>query len=184
MFDHYTKEMVKNVNLLLDELTFNTEVTNNQSFFSVLTFNIKSTFKYMEENYGFEQDGNKILSIAYLLYFKEEQEILINHPDWSSIRPKIINFIESYMKNILWLSRRMLTHLSERLDFQILDEDLIFISFYLKSMNIQSLKNEIKSIVLAHGYSTASSMTNVANRMLRKNFFKQLICLLILQLII
>lgn len=66
----------------------------------------------------------------------------------------------------------MLTHLSERLDFQILDEDLIFISFYLKSMNIQSLKNEIKSIVLAHGYSTASSMTNVANRMLRKNFFQ------------
>ncbi|MZK51284.1 sigma 54-interacting transcriptional regulator [Clostridium beijerinckii] len=172
MFDHYTKEMVKNVNLLLDELTFNTEVTNNQSFFSVLTFNIKSTFKYMEENYGFEQDGNKILSIAYLLYFKEEQEILINHPDWNSIRPKIINFIESYMKNILWLSRRMLTHLSERLDFQVLDEDLIFISFYLKSMNIQSLKNEIKSIVLAHGYSTASSMANVANRMLRKNFFQ------------
>ncbi|CUU50555.1 sigma 54-interacting transcriptional regulator [Clostridium beijerinckii] len=172
MFDHYTKEMVKNVNLLLDELTFNTEVTNNQSFFSVLTFNIKSTFKYMEENYGFEQDGNKILSIAYLLYFKEEQEILINHPDWNSIRPKIINFIEIYMKNILWLSRRMLTHLSERLDFQVLDEDLIFISFYLKSMNIQSLKNEIKSIVLAHGYSTASSMANVANRMLRKNFFQ------------
>jgi len=172
MFDHYTKEMVKNVNLLLDELTFNTEITNNQSFFSVLTFNIKSTFKYMEENYGFEQDGNKILSIAYLLYFKEEQEILINHPDWNSIRPKIINFIESYMKNILWLSRRMLTHLSERLDFQVLDEDLIFISFYLKSMNIQSMKNEIKSIVLAHGYSTASSMANVANRMLRKNFFQ------------
>ncbi|MFT8340735.1 MAG: sigma 54-interacting transcriptional regulator [Clostridium beijerinckii] len=172
MFDHYTKEMVKNVNLLLDELTFNTEVTNNQSFFSVLTFNIKSTFKYMEENYGFEQDGNKILSIAYLLYFKEEQEILINHPDWNSIRPKIINFIEIYMKNILWLSRRMLTHLSERLDFQVLDEDLIFISFYLKSMNIQSMKNEIKSIVLAHGYSTASSMANVANRMLRKNFFQ------------
>lgn len=171
-FDHYTKEMVKNVNLLLDQLMFNTEITNNESFFSILTFNIKSTFKYMEENYGFEQDGNKILSIAYLLYFKEEQEILINHPDWNSIRPKLISFIENHMKNILWLSKRMLTHLSECLDFQVLDEDLILISFYLNSMNIQSMKNEIKSIVLAHGYSTASSMANVANRMLKKNFFQ------------
>jgi sigma-54 dependent transcriptional regulator of gfr operon len=171
-FEYYINEMMNNVNLLLDELMFNTEITNSQSFFSVLTFNIKSTFKYMEENYGFEQDGNKILSIAYLLYFKEEQEILINHPEWYSIRPRLITFIQNHMKNILWLSKRMLTHLSERLDFQVLDEDLILISFYLNSMNIQSMKNEIKSIILAHGYSTASSMANVANRMLKKNFFQ------------
>lgn len=31
------------------------------------------------------------------------------------------------MGNVLWLAKRMLTHLSERLDFQVLDEDLILI---------------------------------------------------------
>ncbi|KZL88959.1 sigma 54-interacting transcriptional regulator [Clostridium magnum] len=171
-FEHYINEMMNNVNLLVDELMFNVEVNNNQSFFSVLTFNIKSTFKYMEENFGLEQDGNKILSIAHLLYFKEEQEILINHPEWYSIRPRLTAFIQNHMGNVLWLAKRMLAHLSERLDSQVLDEDLIFISFYLNSMNIQGVKNEIKSIVLAHGYSTASSMANVANRMLKKNFFQ------------
>lgn len=171
-FERYINDMTNNVNFLLDELMFNAEITSSQSLFSLLTFNIKSTFKYMEENYGFEQDGNKILSIAHLLYFKEEQEVLINHSEWYSVRPKLIEFIQNHMGNVLWLAKRMLTHLSERLDFQVLDEDLILISFYLNSMNILKAKNEIKSIVLAHGYSTASSMANVANRMLKKNFFQ------------
>ncbi|WP_432405601.1 sigma 54-interacting transcriptional regulator [Wukongibacter sp. M2B1] len=170
--DHYINNMMNNVNLLLDKLTFNEEITNNQSLFSVLSFNIKSTFKYMEENYGFEQDGNKILSIAHLLYFKEEQEVLINHSEWCSIRPRLITFVQEHMRNVLWLAKRMLSHLSDRLNFEILDEDLILISFYLNSMNLKSIKSEIKSIVLAHGYSTASSMANVVNRMLRKNFFQ------------
>ncbi|MGX7173777.1 hypothetical protein [Enterococcus ratti] len=34
------------------------------------------------------------------------------------------------------------------------------------------VKTGIKSIVLAHGYSTASSMANVANRLLNKNVFQ------------
>lgn len=169
--EHYINEMMNKVNLLLDKLMFNEEITNNQSLFSVLTFNVRSTFKYMEENYGFEQDGNKILSIAYLLYFKEEQEILINNPEWFSIRPRLITFIQEHMGNALWIAKHMLSHLGERLDFQVLDEDLILISFYLNSMNMKSMKTKIKSIVLAHGYSTASSMANVVNRMLRKNIF-------------
>ncbi|MCD2345578.1 sigma 54-interacting transcriptional regulator [Clostridium guangxiense] len=170
--EYYINDMMNNVNLLLDDLVFNSQVNNNESLFSILTFNIRSTFKYMEENYGFEQDGNKIISIAHLLYFKEEREILINHSEWYSIRPKLINFIDMHMGNSLWLAKRMLSHLSDRLDFPILDEDLILISFYLNGMNIQDVKNEIKSIILAHGYSTASSIANVANRMLKKNFFQ------------
>ncbi len=45
------------------------------------------------------------------------------------------------------------------------------------SLNVTNVKTGIKSIVLAHGYSTASSMANVANRMLNKNVFKLMICL-------
>lgn len=170
--DYYIKKMMNNVNLLLDELIFNTEFDQDQSLFSILSFNIRFAFKYMEETYGFKQDGNKILSIASLLYFKEEHEILINHPDWSSIRPKLLAFINSYMKNASYLAKVILSNLSKQLDYQFLDEDLIFISFYLNGTNMQNMKGEINSIVLAHGYSTASSMANVANRLLKKNLFQ------------
>ncbi|MCC0627770.1 MULTISPECIES: sigma 54-interacting transcriptional regulator [unclassified Clostridioides] len=171
-YEYYIKKMMSNVNILLDDLVFNTEYAKNQSLFSILSFNIRHTFKFMEENYGTKQDGNKIISIASLLYFKEEHEILINHPDWNSIRPKLITFINNHMANSVWLAKLMLRNLSEQLDYEFLEEDLIVISFYLNSTSMQKFKSGINAIILAHGYSTASSMANVANRLLKKNFFQ------------
>lgn len=171
-YENYLNKMMNNVNMLLDDLVFNSDITKNQSLFSMLSFTIRHTFKYMEENYGIKQDGNKILSIASLLYFKEEHEILITHPEWTSIRPKLLEFIKSYMENTAWLAKFMLSNLSEQLDYEFLDEDLIFIAFYLHSTNMQKINSGINAIILAHGYSTASSMANVVNRMLKKNFFQ------------
>ena len=170
--EHFINKMTNNVNILLDDLVFNSGFTKEQSLFSVLTFNIRYTFKYLEENYGFNQDGNKILSIANLLYFKGESEILINHPDWNSVKAKLLLFIGTHMENSLWLAKLMLNNLSKYLDYRFLDEDLIFITFYLNSTEMPKIKNKVNSIILAHGYSTASSIANVANRMLKKNFFQ------------
>lgn len=171
--DLFINKMMSNVNILLDDLLFNTNgFVKNQSLFSILTFNIRYTFKYVEENYGLKQDGNKILSIASLLYFKEENEILVNHPDWNSIKSKLLSFIGTYMEDALWLAKLILGNLSEQLDYEFLDEDLIFITFYLNSTKMSKINSKINSIVLAHGYSTASSIANVANRMLQKNLFQ------------
>ncbi len=170
--EQYINKMKNNVNMLLDNLVFNSNSSKNQSLFSIISFTIRHAFKYMEENYGIKQDGNKILSIASLLYYKEEHEILINHPDWNSLRPKLLAFINMHMENSVWLSKMMLKNLGEQLDYDFLDEDLIFISFYLNSTNMQKIKSGINSIILAHGYSTASSMANVANRLLKRNLFQ------------
>ncbi len=171
-YDYYIEKMMNNVNVLLDELLFNATYTKNQSLFSIISYNIRYTFKYLEENYGIRQDGNKILSIATLLYFKGEHEVLISNPEWNSIRPKLIDFIHSHMETSTWLAKIMLKNLSEHLDYSYLDEDLIFISFYLNSTNLQKINSSINTIILAHGYSTASSMANVGNRLLKKNFFQ------------
>ncbi|MGK3896724.1 transcription antiterminator BglG, partial [Enterococcus faecium] len=60
----------------------------------------------------------------------------------------------------------------ECLDQPVYEEDIFFITLYFYSLNVTNVKTGIKSIVLAHGYSTASSMANVANRMLNKNVFQ------------
>jgi hypothetical protein len=44
------------------------------------------------------------------------------------------------------------------LDQQILEEDIVFVTFYFYSLQISDLPNDVKCIVLAHGYSTASSL--------------------------
>ncbi|KAF1301057.1 sigma 54-interacting transcriptional regulator [Enterococcus saccharolyticus] len=162
----------ESVILLMDEFVFYTPDDKETSFFSYMIHNIRSTFQFMNENYGFNQDGNKVLSIANYLYAKENQDFLTNHPKWENLRVPLFQFLEESMKDELWLAKRFLNYLSIQMDSEFLDEDIVFIAFYLKSMNLSSIESEIKAVVLAHGYSTASSMANVANRMLQKNIFQ------------
>ncbi|GMA52693.1 transcriptional antiterminator [Alicyclobacillus contaminans] len=162
----------ENVILLMDEFIFFTP-EDRETFFSFITYNIRSAFQFMNENYGFDQDGNKTLSIANYLYVKESQDFLFDNADWANLKNSLLQFLEEQMKDEVWLARRFLNSLSLHMDNEVLDEDIVFIAFYLHSMNLAlTNSNNIKAIVLAHGYSTASSMANVANRMLQKNIFQ------------
>lgn len=162
----------ENVTLLMDEFIFFTPEDKETSFFSFITYNIRSAFQFMNENYGFVQDGNKILSIANYLYVKESQDFLFDNTDWVDLKKPLLHFLEEQMKDEVWLAKRFLNSLSLHMDSEVLDEDVVFIALYLHSMNLTLTDNSIKAIVLAHGYSTASSMANVANRMLQKNIFQ------------
>lgn len=162
-----------NVVLLMDEFIFFTPEDKETSFFSFITYNIRSAFQFMNENYGFDQDGNKTLSIANYLYVKESQDFLFDNADWANLKSSLLQFLEEQIKEEIWLARRFLNSLSLHIDNEVLDEDIVFIAFYLHSMNLSlNSSDSIKAIVLAHGYSTASSMANVANRMLQKNIFQ------------
>lgn len=76
------------------------------------------------------------------------------------------------MGEALWFGKRLLNQLASRMECRFLEEDLIFVTFYLYSLNTSKGTSKIKALVLAHGYTTASSMANVANRMLKKNLFQ------------
>ena len=43
---------------------------------------------------------------------------------------------------------------------------------YFKSLNVKSQDGRTKAIILAHGYATASSIANVANRLLEETIFE------------
>ncbi|MCW3744901.1 hypothetical protein OM428_08435 [Enterococcus gallinarum] len=45
-------------------------------------------------------------------------------------------------------------------------------TIFFYSLNSATVQTGVKSVVLAHGYSTASSLANVANRILGKNVFQ------------
>src|SRR5699024_397797 len=101
--------------------------------FTFLTYHIRSTLKFMTENYGFEQDGHRILVIANFLYLKENQMLLGEDPRWLSIKPRILQFLDEAMGEALWFAKRLLSQLASRMECRFLEEDLIFITFYLYS---------------------------------------------------
>ncbi len=164
--------IIRKVVLLMDGFTFRPSFSTDESFFSFLTYHLRSILNYMTENYGIEQDGHRILAIANFLYLKENQMLLDEEPRWPSIKPRLFQFLDETMGEALWFGKKLLGQLASRLECRFLEEDLLFVTFYLYSLNITKGSSKVKSIVLAHGYTTASSMANVANRLLKKNLFQ------------
>ncbi|MFR3362835.1 MAG: sigma 54-interacting transcriptional regulator [Enterococcus canintestini] len=167
----FIETMVNRVNNLMDEFIFKDNYASEESFYSVLTYQIRETFDWMHENYGFDQDGNRVIALAQYLYRKNNTDDIAENHQWQTIKDKLLHLISSSMDTSYWYAKKVLGHISRQLDQDFKDEDLIFVSFYFHGLQITPREKEIKSIILAHGYSTASSMANVGNRMLKQNIF-------------
>lgn len=167
------EEEVSHTVFLMDELAFKKEKINEEeSIFTFLVMQIRATFNLMQENYGFTQDGSKVIAIAHYLYAKENENILINHPNWTGLKYELMQFLNENLGDAFWLAKRLVKQLATQLDIDLLEEDMLLIAFYLYSHEMGEINQKIKGFVLAHGYSTASSMANVANRMLKNNIFQ------------
>ncbi|MTD41861.1 PRD domain-containing protein [Erwinia sp. CPCC 100877] len=157
---------------LMDEFIFHESYEKEQSFYEILIYSIRQTFDFMQETYGFAQDGNRVVALANYLYLKDKNEILSSRRTYQAYWQELNIFMDTFMNTPHWYAKKLLFHLSQQLDQPVFEEDILFITFYFHSLHIADFPNEVKSIVLAHGYSTASSLANVANRILGKNIFQ------------
>lgn len=164
--------MSNRVTQMMDEFIFQETYKKEESFYSVLTYHIRQSLDMMYDSYGFEQDGNRVVSLASYLYLKDNEDILGSNYEWKEQKNELIEFLNGSLESPYWFAKKLLTHLSQQLDQQLFEEDIVFVTFYFYSLHISDLPSDVKSIVLAHGYSTASSLANVVNRMLGKNVFQ------------
>lgn len=168
----FIEDTVSRVTQMMDEFIFQGTYEKEESLYSVLTYHIRQTLDMMYENYGFEQDGNRVVSLASYLYLKDNTDILDSDYGWQEQKNELMEFLDSFLETPFWYAKKLLSYLSQQLDQRLLDEDIVFVTFYFYSLQISDLPNDVKCIVLAHGYSTASSLANVVNRMLGKNVFQ------------
>ena len=168
----FLEEMVTKVTQVMDMLIFQEDYEKEQSLYAILNYHIRQSIDFMRESYGFEQDGNRVVALANYLYVKDNQVIFENSLQEKKTKDQLNEFFANVLETPYWYAKKILSLLSERLDQPVYEEDIFFITLYFYSLNVTNVKTGIKSIVLAHGYSTASSMANVANRMLNKNVFQ------------
>ncbi|WP_412766375.1 PRD domain-containing protein [Companilactobacillus farciminis] len=165
----------KNVDMLFDSILFNTEYKNlDDSEYEFLVYQIKSVFDFMQESYGYPKDGNQIIAIATLLRSKNLQSVLDEDEIWNLHKSQIISELKSNFSKSYQVATRILSLLSSKMERDILQEDILMVTLYVaKNINKVS-KQDLHAVVVAHGYSTASSLANVANRMLKDNIFQSI----------
>lgn len=165
----------KNVDMLFDSILFKTEYKSlDDSEYEFLVYQIKSVFDFMEDSYGYPKDGNQIIAIATLLRSKNLQPVLNENKIWNSHQLQILEELKSNFSRSYQIATRILSLLSNEMERDILKEDILMVTLYVAKNKSNTALHSIHSIVVAHGYSTASSLANVANRMLKDNIFQSI----------
>lgn len=164
----FIEQAITIINSLCDYLIF--EKDNKNNAFSLELF--KNVFKHeidnMENTQQIQLNGNSALVLSYFYYNRQFSNWSLTTKE-NKTAQKITNYLEKSDSGIKRLSDQIMSTLEQSLSLNSDIVDKIFIQLYLKSI-IKNTKNlDIRCLVLAHGYSTASSIANVVNNMQREH---------------
>lgn len=166
------ESMKQEVDNLFDFLLFETDREQKQELLLFMTQYIRDTLKQMESSYQITFNGNTVYAISYYLFQRSTVR-------WQPESTELIRLIKEYKEKVaqtyptqFQYTERILTLIQPKLDIEVADMDKILLTLYLNRLGVSRESTAAKAIIVAHGYATASSIANVANKMLGKNIFE------------
>ena len=167
--EQFEKRCIHTVNDVLDRLIYNQNSENENAMRKYIVNSVQEAFRYVEYSCNVQFGGNSLHAItAYFFYMNQhfrKQNIFIPN--------ELMQYIlEEYPKEI-HIAKRILNMLSSKMDIVSTQEDLIPLTIYIRSLlNVSFSRKRPRAVILAHGYATASSVADVANRILDENIFE------------
>ncbi|MDU5509963.1 sigma 54-interacting transcriptional regulator [Enterococcus gilvus] len=160
------------VDQLFDYLLFETDRQQKHEMLLYLTQYVRETFRQMENAYQIKFNGNSIYAVGYYLFqrgttrwLSEDTQILELVRQLEGEIAKAYPASYHYVQRILELCR-------PKIDIEISPIDRIVLTLYLKKADWTKEQGIAKALIVAHGYATASSIANVANRFLENDIFE------------
>ncbi|MFR6673907.1 MAG: sigma 54-interacting transcriptional regulator [Enterococcus avium] len=160
------------VDQLFDYLLFETDRQQKHEMLLYLTQYVRETFRQMESAYQIKFNGNSVYAVGYYLFQRgssrwvsEDNEIM------ELIRQLEVQVSEAYPASYYYV-QRILELCKPKIDIEISAMDRIVLTLYLKKADWTKEQGMTKAVIVAHGYATASSIANVANRFLGKDIFE------------
>ena len=162
----------KEVEGLFDFLLFETDRQQKHELLLYLTQYVRDTFNQMESAYQIRFNGNSVYAISYYLFQRGSSHW---YPEDLDIN-RLIKELERQVEQRYAASYRYVTRILElcrpKLDLDISPMDKVLLTIYLRKTDWKKLAGIPKAVIVAHGYATASSIANVANRLLGKDIFE------------
>ena len=160
------------VDQLFDYLLFETDRQQKHEMLLYLTQYVRETFRQMESAYQIKFNGNSVYAVGYYLFqrgssrwISEDNEIM------ERIRQLEVQVSEAYPASYYYV-QRIMELCKPKIDIEISAMDRIVLTLYLKKADWTKDQGMTKAVIVAHGYATASSIANVANRFLGKDIFE------------
>ena len=164
----FTKQSNRYINKILKEMIFNNSHIEKDILNYELIFNmVENALMFIQRNYGIKYYGNttKVLSYVIILLDKKESEEIKNE------YKLYINILKKRLSKSYLLGKKISEIIESTLDRRLGDMLVIFLTLYFNGF-ISHNKNKCNGIIVAHGFSTASSIASVANSCFEEFIFE------------
>lgn len=161
-------ELNRSLGLVVYEEDLNEE---NDLIESLYLDTVTNTLKIIEGTYGIKYYGNtsKIITKALLYYRRKGGEIVPEN--YYNQMEKIKSIIGKELSKSLIVSEKLIKNLESNLDYKLDPRLQVIIILYIFAM-MNNEPTQINGIIVAHGYSTASSIASVANQLYGQFIFE------------
>lgn len=160
------------VDQLFDYLLFETDRQQNHEMLLYFTQYIRDTFRQMESAYQIKFNGNSIYSLSYYLLQRGASKWRPEDNDLNNLIKQLDQQVAAAYPASYHYVTRILELCKPKLDLETSAMDRIILALYLRKADWSKEMVIPKAVIVAHGYATASSIANVANRILGKDIFE------------
>ncbi len=161
----------KEIDLLFDILVFEADHRQNNEVLLYLIRYMRETFNQMESSYQIRFNGNSVYALSYYMFERGSSRLVSDVLGVNDLIQKLETAIEKSYPLSYHYVERILELCQPKIDLDICSMDKIILTLYLKHVDWTKELGIPKAIIVAHGYSTASSIANVTNRFLGKDIF-------------
>lgn len=167
-FDKFKRNSNKIINKLVKEMVFNNSSIEKDILTYDLIFNIvNNALIFIQKNYGIKYYGNTAKILTYIIINLRESEGKISKKEVN----QYLDVLKSRMSKSFIISQKLLEIIEGTLDSKVGNISLIVITLYLNGFLEEKGKSS-KGIIVAHGFSTASSIAAVANTCFEEYIFE------------
>lgn len=133
---------------------------------------IQSIFEVLKNKYDLRYYDNIGYKIACFINHAFEYQYVADAARYERKFKRYLSAMKETFPREYGITTRIVDFIQSTLDISLGSAEKSVILLYLAGINRGKESNRIKAIIIAHGYSTASSIANVANHLLGENIFE------------
>lgn len=168
--DSLIKKLTKEINKLIDNITYDSSSKGNELMESIYIQNVSRGLQILNDKYGVKYYGNSSKVLTKFLLQLRDEDYFDNSQENNNIK-----YIDTYLKKnwgkLYITSDKFISIINSSLDCNIKLKCRVLINLYFISIRANKI-NSINAILVAHGFSTASSIASLTNKVYEEFIFE------------
>lgn len=169
VWEEAQKSMGEEMETLFDRLIFDNHDANSSHLLLLITHQVREEFYRLEKRFNIQFNGNCIYALSHYLIHRSRQAQSTMSNEKSR---QLEDFLAQKYPLLYRFCEEILAALALKLDIEPRRIDLLLLVLWLQKNGAISQQQVTRAVILAHGYATASSIANVANRLLKSQLFE------------